>query len=51
MNVNFCGMGNYKDMDRDLNSIKLKIPNVQGKNNPDVYLKWEKKVDLIFLLP
>jgi hypothetical protein len=26
-NVNFRGMGAYKDMDMDLNTIKLKIPN------------------------
>jgi hypothetical protein len=37
--VNFYGMGNYEDMDRDLNSIKLKIPNFQGKNNPESYLE------------
>jgi len=48
MNVNFCGMGNYEDMDGDLNSIKLKIPSFQGKNNPDAYLEWEKKVDWTF---
>jgi hypothetical protein len=48
MNVNFYGMGNYEDMDGDLNSIKLKIPNFQGKNNPDAYLEWEKKVDWTF---
>ena len=42
-NVNFRGMGNYEDMDRD--TIKLKIPNFQGKNDLDAYLEWEKKVD------
>jgi hypothetical protein len=26
-------MGNYENMDGDLNSIKLKIPNFQGKND------------------
>jgi hypothetical protein len=31
-NVNFRGMGNYEDVDGDINSIKLKIPNFQGKN-------------------
>jgi len=30
-NVNFRGMGTYEDMDRDLDTIKLKIPNFQGK--------------------
>jgi hypothetical protein len=45
-------MGNYEDMDEDLDTIKLlKIPNFQGINDPEAYLKWEKKVDWIFLLP
>jgi len=43
--VNFRGMGTYKDMDGDLVTIKLKIPNFQGKNDPRAYLEWEKKVD------
>ncbi|GKV34687.1 hypothetical protein SLEP1_g43039 [Rubroshorea leprosula] len=34
--------------DRDLVSIKMKIPPFQGKNDPDVYLEWEKKVELVF---
>ena len=47
-NVNFRGMGTYEDMDGDLDTIKLKIPNFQGKNDPKAYLEWEKKVDWIF---
>jgi hypothetical protein len=47
-NVNFRGMGTNEDMDRDLDTIKLKIPNFQGKNDPEAYLEWEKKVDWIF---
>jgi hypothetical protein len=35
-------------MDRDLDSIKSKIPNFQGKNDLKAYLEWEKKVDWIF---
>jgi hypothetical protein len=46
-NVNFRGMGTYKDMDGDLDTIKLKIPNFHGKNDPEAYLEWEKKVDWI----
>jgi hypothetical protein len=46
--VNFHGMGNYEDVDGDLDTIKLKIPNFQGKNDPKAYLKWEKKADWIF---
>jgi hypothetical protein len=30
-------MGNYEDVDGDLNSMKLKIPNFQGKNDPEAY--------------
>uniref|UniRef100_A0A2N9FLT0 RNA-directed DNA polymerase n=1 Tax=Fagus sylvatica TaxID=28930 RepID=A0A2N9FLT0_FAGSY len=29
-------------------NIKMKIPSFQGKNDPEAYLKWEKKVELIF---
>jgi hypothetical protein len=47
-NVNFHGIGTYEDMDGDLDTIKLKIPNFQGKNDPEAYLEWEKKVDWIF---
>lgn len=32
----------------DLGSIKLKVPQFQGKNNPEAYLEWEKKVELLF---
>ncbi|KAH9769547.1 hypothetical protein KPL71_012041 [Citrus sinensis] len=35
-------------IDHDLGSIKLKIPSFQGKNDPKVYLEWEKKVELVF---
>jgi hypothetical protein len=31
-----------------LDAIKLKIPSFQGKNDPDAYLEWEKKVEWIF---
>ena len=34
--------------DRNLGNIKMKIPSFQGKNDPEVYLKWEKKVEFIF---
>ena len=33
---------------RNLGNIKMKIPSFQGKNNPKVYVEWEKKVELIF---
>ncbi|GKU93182.1 hypothetical protein SLEP1_g6798 [Rubroshorea leprosula] len=34
--------------DRDLGSIKMKIPPFQGKKDLDVYEEWEKKVKLLF---
>jgi hypothetical protein len=35
-------------IDRNLGNIKMKIPSFQGENDPEAYLEWEKKVDLIF---
>jgi hypothetical protein len=34
--------------DQNLGNIKMKIPSFQGKNDPEAYLEWEKKVELIF---
>ncbi|XP_042441345.1 uncharacterized protein LOC122026681 [Zingiber officinale] len=31
-----------------MSTIKLSIPPFQGKNDPDVYIKWERKVELVF---
>ncbi|PKI52812.1 hypothetical protein CRG98_026812, partial [Punica granatum] len=31
-----------------MGSIKLTIPPFQGKNDPDVYIEWERKVELVF---
>jgi len=45
---NFCSVGGHADLDGDLDAIKLKIPSFQGKNDPEAYLEWEKKVDWIF---
>jgi len=36
-NVNLHAMGNYKDVDGDLDSIKLRIPNFQRKKGPRAY--------------
>jgi len=41
----FYNVGNHDDVDGDLDSIKLKIPNLQCKNDLNVYLEREKKVD------
>ena len=35
-------------VDGNLGSIKMKIPPFQGRNDPEAYLGWEKKIKLIF---
>ena len=37
-----------EEVDRNLGSIKMKIPPFQMINDPDMYLEWERKVDLTF---
>ncbi|KAK5770645.1 hypothetical protein PVK06_046798 [Gossypium arboreum] len=34
--------------DDDLKNIKLSIPPFQGKSDPEAYLEWEKKIELVF---
>ena len=34
--------------DNNLGSIKIKISSFQGKNDPEAYLEWEKKIKLVF---
>ncbi|KAI3465703.1 hypothetical protein Pfo_022366 [Paulownia fortunei] len=34
--------------DDDLGSIKVKIPPFQGRNDPEAYLEWEKKMEMVF---
>ena len=34
--------------DSNLSGIKMKIPAFQGKNDPELYLDWERKVEHIF---
>ena len=34
--------------DNNFNVIKMKIPSFQGKHDPEAYLEWEKKVELVF---
>lgn len=36
------------DEDNNLNSIKMRIPQFNGRSNPEAYLEWEKKVEFIF---
>jgi hypothetical protein len=40
--------GGQDGVDRSLGSIKMKIPSFQGRTDPEVYLEWEKKIDLVF---
>ena len=40
--------GVWDDVDRDLRSIKMKIPSFQGRNDPGAYFEWEKNIELIF---
>ena len=34
--------------DSNLGNIKIKIPSFQGKNDPEAYLEWKRKVELVF---
>jgi hypothetical protein len=36
------------DVDQNLGSIKLKISAFKGKTDPEAYLDWKKKVEMIF---
>jgi len=38
----------FDHRDGSLNNIKMKIPSFQGKNDPKIYLEWEKKIEFIF---
>ncbi|KAL4284496.1 hypothetical protein GQ457_16G022130 [Hibiscus cannabinus] len=40
--------GNRNRVDDNLNSIRMAIPPFQGKTDPEAYLEWEKKVELVF---
>ena len=42
------GQRNRGRFDDDLKSIKLSIPSFQGRSDPEAYLEWEKKIELIF---
>ena len=39
------GRRSYRD---ELAGLKLKIPPFHGKVDPDAYLEWEKKIEIIF---
>jgi len=35
-------------VDDSLGGLKLKIPTFDGKNDPDAFLEWERKIELVF---
>ena len=39
---------NEPRVDNYLGNIKINIPPFQGKNDPKLYLEWEKKVEHVF---
>jgi len=41
----------HNDLDNNLDSIKLKIPTFQEKNDSKTYLDWEKNVEFVSWLP
>ncbi|XP_010546452.1 PREDICTED: uncharacterized protein LOC104818534 [Tarenaya hassleriana] len=34
--------------DDDLSGIKMEIPNFSGRNDAEIYLEWERKVEMVF---
>ncbi|XP_012841286.1 PREDICTED: uncharacterized protein LOC105961600 [Erythranthe guttata] len=40
--------GRRPRQDDDLGSIKVTIPPFQGRNDPEAYLEWEKKIEMVF---
>ncbi|XP_061349324.1 uncharacterized protein LOC133294607 [Gastrolobium bilobum] len=40
---------NEERVDNNLGSIKMKIPSFQGRNDPEAYLEWERKMELVKL--
>ena len=38
----------HEEVDRHLGNIKMKIPSFQGRNDPEAYLEWKKKVEVVF---
>ena len=42
------GERNRERVDNNLGSIKVKIPTFQGEIDPEAYLEWEKRIELVF---
>ena len=39
---------NDRQSDDSIKGIKLKIPSFQGRSDPETYLEWERKIEMIF---
>ena len=48
MNITSRGKRDKSKRDGNLGSIKMTIPTFQGKNEPELYLEWERKVQHVF---
>ncbi|KAA3480569.1 KH domain-containing protein isoform X1 [Gossypium australe] len=44
----YRGQRDRERFDDDLKNIKLSIPPFQGRSDPEAYLEWEKKIELVF---
>ena len=42
------GVRHEDRIDNNLDNIKMQIPSFQGKNDPEAYLEWETKVEMVF---
>ncbi|XP_040955925.1 uncharacterized protein, partial [Gossypium hirsutum] len=42
------GLRDRGQVDDDLKSIKLSIPPFHGKSDPEAYLEWERKIEMVF---
>nr|XP_027098880.1 uncharacterized protein LOC113718158 [Coffea arabica] len=38
----------YRRTDDGLKGVKIKIPSFQGKSNPEAYLEWEQRIEMVF---
>nr|XP_027098825.1 uncharacterized protein LOC113718104 [Coffea arabica] len=38
----------YRRIDDGLKGVKIKIPSFQGKSNPEAYLEWEQRIEMVF---
>ena len=46
--IGYRGDRNGTRRNNDLGGIKMKIPTFQGRNDPEAYLEWETKMEMVF---